>query len=165
MQRKPHVDDVVKDFSAPIMVCPHLGVLSSTSEIEVLLFSCSDLGYMYWAPYCSVQINSFLCAVGAQKPTGAIAKPSPAPLPKSSEPVKSSEPLKKTAPPKVMDINAKQVCKHKGCGNTFTEKQNHEAACSYHPGPAVFHDRQKGVCCFIHCDSLSNVKNRVFSKA
>jgi hypothetical protein len=49
-----------------------------------------------------------------------------------------------------MDINAKQVCKRKGCGNTFTEKDNHESACRYHPGPAIFHDRLRGVRCFIH---------------
>lgn len=121
----------------------------------MILFNCFDLGSMYWF-HCSVQINSFLCIVGAQKPTGTIAKPSPAPAQVPFP--KSSEPVKKTLPPKVMDINAKQVCKHKGCGNTFTEKENHESACSYHPGPAVFHDRQKGVCCFIHCDSWSIAK-------
>jgi disease resistance protein len=90
--------------------------------------------------------QGFFCSDhGSQKLTGAIAQPSPTPVPKISEPVK------KTLTPKVIDINAKQVCKHKGCGNPFTEKDNHEAACSYHPGPAVFHDRQKGwKCCDVH---------------
>jgi len=46
---------------------------------------------------------------------------------------------------KVVDINEPQTCGHKGCGKTFKEKDNHETACSYHPGPAVFHDRMRGV--------------------
>jgi disease resistance protein len=93
--------------------------------------------------------QGFFCSDhGALKPTGAAAKPVPSPtqvsVPKISEPVKS-------APAKVMDINAKQVCKRKGCGNTFTEKDNHESACRYHPGPAIFHDRLRGwKCCDVH---------------
>ncbi|KAF3790143.1 Cysteine and histidine-rich domain-containing protein [Nymphaea thermarum] len=58
-----------------------------------------------------------------------------------------------TVPPrtKVVDINEPQVCKNKGCGQTFIEKDNHEAACAYHPGPAIFHDRIKGwKCCDVH---------------
>lgn len=55
------------------------------------------------------------------------------------------------APRRVFDINERQVCKNKGCGQTFTEKDNHETACSYHPGPAIFHDRMRGwKCCDIH---------------
>jgi disease resistance protein len=72
----------------------------------------------------------------------------------SSQKLTSSEPIpkplpppvtKKASAPKMIDLNANQVCKHKGCGNTFTEKENHSTACHYHPGPAVFHDRSKGV--------------------
>ncbi|XP_071929591.1 cysteine and histidine-rich domain-containing protein RAR1-like [Coffea arabica] len=57
------------------------------------------------------------------------------------------------APPvkKVIDINQPQTCKNKGCGKTFKEKDNHDTACSYHPGPAVFHDRMRGwKCCDVH---------------
>lgn len=46
---------------------------------------------------------------------------------------------------KMVDINHPQICKNKGCGKTFKEKDNHDTACSYHPGPAVFHDRMRGV--------------------
>ena len=46
---------------------------------------------------------------------------------------------------KVVDINEPQTCKNPGCGKTFKEKDNHDTACSYHPGPAVFHDRMRGV--------------------
>ncbi|MED6144051.1 putative methionine--tRNA ligase, cytoplasmic protein rar1 [Stylosanthes scabra] len=54
-------------------------------------------------------------------------------------------------PKKIVDINEPQVCKNKGCGQTFKEKDNHETACSYHPGPALFHDRMRGwKCCDIH---------------
>ncbi|KAL0551675.1 hypothetical protein IC582_010764 [Cucumis melo] len=58
------------------------------------------------------------------------------------------------APPtkkKEIGINEPQICKNKGCGKTFTEMENHETACSYHPGPPVFHDRLRGwQCCNIH---------------
>ncbi|KAL6500893.1 hypothetical protein OROHE_025090 [Orobanche hederae] len=54
-------------------------------------------------------------------------------------------------PKKIVGINEPQICKNKGCGETYKEKDNHEAACSYHPGPPVFHDRMRGwKCCDIH---------------
>lgn len=38
-----------------------------------------------------------------------------------------------------------QKCVHKGCGKTFTDP---EEKCTYHPGPPVFHEGQKGwKCC------------------
>lgn len=64
-------------------------------------------------------------------------------------------------PKKIVGINKPQICKNKGCGQTFKEKDNHDTACSYHPGPAVFHDRMRGVgiiysteysCIFCSCD-------------
>ncbi|KAG6605709.1 Cysteine and histidine-rich domain-containing protein RAR1, partial [Cucurbita argyrosperma subsp. sororia] len=58
----------------------------------------------------------------------------------------SPAPAKKT-----VGINEPQICKNKGCGKTFTEMDNHDTACSYHPGPAVFHDRLRGwKCCDVH---------------
>ncbi|KAF5731107.1 Binding zinc ion binding isoform 1 [Tripterygium wilfordii] len=52
---------------------------------------------------------------------------------------------------KIVDINQPQTCRNKGCGKIFKEKDNHETACTYHPGPAVFHDRMRGwKCCDIH---------------
>ncbi|KAJ3675117.1 hypothetical protein LUZ60_004159 [Juncus effusus] len=52
---------------------------------------------------------------------------------------------------KVVDINEPRVCKNKGCGKMYKEKDNHEAACEFHPGPAVFHDRLRGwKCCDVH---------------
>jgi disease resistance protein len=55
------------------------------------------------------------------------------------------------SPKKKVDINEPQQCKNKGCGQTFKEKDNYDTACSYHPGPAVFHDRMRGwKCCDIH---------------
>ncbi|KAK9292846.1 hypothetical protein L1049_020826 [Liquidambar formosana] len=58
----------------------------------------------------------------------------------------SSVPVKK-----IIDINEPQTCRNKGCGKTFKEKDNHDTACNYHPGPAVFHDRMRGwKCCDIH---------------
>lgn len=49
-------------------------------------------------------------------------------------------------PKKKIDLNEPRVCKNKGCGKTYKEKDNHDEACDYHPGPAVFRDRVRGVC-------------------
>ncbi|KAH9312137.1 hypothetical protein KI387_027172, partial [Taxus chinensis] len=52
---------------------------------------------------------------------------------------------------RIIDLNETQVCRNKGCGQNFTERDNHETACNYHPGPAVFHDRLRGwQCCDVH---------------
>ena len=48
-------------------------------------------------------------------------------------------------PKKIVDINEPQKCRNHGCGLTFKEKENHDTACSYHPGPAVFRGRIRGV--------------------
>ncbi|CAN0902619.1 Cysteine and histidine-rich domain-containing protein RAR1 [Linum grandiflorum] len=72
----------------------------------------------------------------------------------SAAPAKSNAEIPAPAPApakKRVDINEPQTCKNKGCGKTFKEKDNHDTACSYHPGPPVFHDRNKGwQCCDIH---------------
>ncbi|KAH6804662.1 cysteine and histidine-rich domain-containing protein RAR1, partial [Perilla frutescens var. frutescens] len=66
----------------------------------------------------------------------------------------SSQDIQEPKPPqakKIVDINQLQICRNKGCGQSFKEKDNHDTACSYHPGPAVFHDRMRGwKCCDIH---------------
>lgn len=67
--------------------------------------------------------------------------------------VESSKDAKISVVPqkRIIDINEPQTCKNKGCGQTFKEKDNHEIACSFHPGPAVFHDRMRGwKCCDVH---------------
>ncbi|GER35002.1 cysteine and histidine-rich domain-containing protein RAR1 [Striga asiatica] len=73
------------------------------------------------------------------------------PKPSASE---CSETNPEPEPPrqkKIVDINQPQICKNKGCGKSFKEKDNHDEACSYHPGPPVFHDRMRGwKCCDIH---------------
>eukprot|EP00250_Pteridium_aquilinum_P004768 c14973_g1_i1 orf=69-584(+) len=51
--------------------------------------------------------------------------------------------------PRVLDFSAEQTCKN--CSKTFTEMENHDTACEYHPGPPVFHDRYRGwKCCNVH---------------
>ncbi|PIN09717.1 hypothetical protein CDL12_17695 [Handroanthus impetiginosus] len=65
----------------------------------------------------------------------------------------SNQDLQESKPPqaKIVDINQLQICKNMGCGKSFKEKDNHDTACSYHPGPPVFHDRMRGwKCCDIH---------------
>ena len=87
--------------------------------------------------------SEIVTCVDAKQPTSvSAAKPSPPAKAPTAKPVES---VKKISPLKVMDITAKQTCKHKGCGNIFTEMENHDTACNYHPGPAIFHDRQRGV--------------------
>jgi hypothetical protein len=61
----------------------------------------------------------------------------------------NKEPVEKSSvppPKKRIDINEPRICKNKGCGKSYKEKDNHDSACDYHPGPAVFHDRMRGVC-------------------
>ncbi|XP_027938192.1 cysteine and histidine-rich domain-containing protein RAR1 [Vigna unguiculata] len=68
--------------------------------------------------------------------------------------------VKAPKPKKIVDINEPQICKNKGCGQTFKEKDNHDTACSYHPGPAVFHDRMRGwKCCDIHVKEFDEFMN------
>ncbi|CAN4120047.1 unnamed protein product [Withania somnifera] len=95
--------------------------------------------------------QGFFCSDHGSQPGEAI--------PKASITVTSASPERNTdvqkdhlAPVKrKVDINAPQICKNKGCGKTFTEKENHDTACSYHPGPAIFHDRMRGwKCCDTH---------------
>ncbi|GLT84086.1 hypothetical protein SLE2022_023370 [Rubroshorea leprosula] len=93
---------------------------------------------------CSRCRQGFFCSDHGShaKPTTVTTAPveSPADVQISSAP-----------PKKIVDINQPQTCKNKGCGKVFKEKDNHDTACSYHPGPAVFHDRLRGwKCCDIH---------------
>lgn len=66
----------------------------------------------------------------------------------------NTEPVEKCSAPqpkKKVDLNEPRICKNKGCGKTYKEKDNNDAACEHHPGPAVFHDRNRGwKCCDIH---------------
>lgn len=57
----------------------------------------------------------------------------------------------KAAAVKTVGPDEVQTCKNTGCGNKFTERENHDKACSYHPGPPIFHERKKGwSCCDVH---------------
>lgn len=71
---------------------------------------------------------------------GKPSKPATANGPKEETVVKDPAPTKK-----IVNLNEPRTCKNKGCGKTYKEKDNHETACEYHPGPAVFHDRMRGV--------------------
>ncbi|CAI9092109.1 OLC1v1027270C1 [Oldenlandia corymbosa var. corymbosa] len=69
----------------------------------------------------------------------------------SCESESNSQDVPPPAVKKIVDIKQPQICKNKGCGKTFKEKDNSDTACNYHPGPAVFHDRMRGwKCCDIH---------------
>ncbi|KAK8685178.1 hypothetical protein V6N13_041186 [Hibiscus sabdariffa] len=93
-------------------------------------------------PRCS---QGFFCSDHGSQPK--VQNPSPAAPSNSGADVKESPP----PPKKIVDINQPQTCKNKGCGKVFKEIDNHESACSYHPGPAVFHDRVRGwKCCDIY---------------
>nr|AAT40496.2 Rar1 protein, putative [Solanum demissum] len=95
--------------------------------------------------------QGFFCSDHGSQPREAIPKASNTvtSVPSGSNTVVQQDhpaPVKKK-----IDINEPQICKNKSCGKTFTEKENHDTACSYHPGPAIFHDRMKGwKCCDVH---------------
>ncbi|KAF3661984.1 Cysteine and histidine-rich domain-containing protein RAR1 [Capsicum annuum] len=95
--------------------------------------------------------QGFFCSDHGSQPKEAIPKASNT-VP--SVPLESNTDAQQDHPAPVkkkVDINEPQICKNKGCGKTFKEKENHDTACSYHPGPAVFHDRMRGwKCCDIH---------------
>ncbi len=82
--------------------------------------------------------------------------------------------VRRTQPPKPpADPDAVQTCRNKGCGNKaragspgsalrlrarladsarpaalqFKERDNSDEACRFHPGPPIFHERQKGWAC------------------
>ncbi|XP_021909533.1 cysteine and histidine-rich domain-containing protein RAR1 isoform X2 [Carica papaya] len=99
---------------------------------------------------CSRCRQGFFCSDHGSQAKGLNSQPTNA---ATNVPAEGSGDVKPSVAPvrKIIDINQPQICKNKGCGKTFKEKENHETACSYHPGPAVFHDRVRGwKCCDVH---------------
>ncbi|PWA47223.1 Cysteine/histidine-rich domain-containing protein [Artemisia annua] len=95
--------------------------------------------------------QGFFCSDHGAQVKNAISKPSIQVQSTSEEGNSDLQQSVKTPPKKIVDINQPQICKNKGCGQTFKEIDNHETACNHHPGPAVFHDRLRGwKCCDIH---------------
>lgn len=69
---------------------------------------------------------------------------------------------KPKAPPvaRTTDPHARQTCRNKGCGNAFTEATNGDDVCLHHPGPPIFHERQKGwSCCNKICYDFDEFMN------
>ena len=60
------------------------------------------------------------------------------------------------------DPDAVQICRNKGCGESYRERDNADDACLHHPGPPIFHERKKGwACCDVMCydfDEFMSVK-------
>ncbi|XP_020686800.1 cysteine and histidine-rich domain-containing protein RAR1 [Dendrobium catenatum] len=95
------------------------------------------------ATACSRCRQGFFCSDHGSKPE--ISKPTVPAAVKDESAKITPAPVKK-----IVDINDLQTCRNKGCGKSFKEKDNHENACEYHPGPPVFHDRMRGwKCCDI----------------
>ncbi|XP_020573370.1 LOW QUALITY PROTEIN: cysteine and histidine-rich domain-containing protein RAR1 [Phalaenopsis equestris] len=106
---------------------------------------------------CSRCRQGFFCSdhgkYASFRSKSGISKPA---IPTQSK----DEPLASILVKKIIDINEPQTCRHKGCGKTFKEKDNHETACEYHPGPPVFHDRMRGwKCCDIHVKEFDEFMN------
>ncbi|XP_073273797.1 cysteine and histidine-rich domain-containing protein RAR1-like isoform X1 [Primulina huaijiensis] len=100
---------------------------------------------------CSRCRQGFFCSDHGSQARALNSKVSNSVLDAPSESNRTLQYAQPPKPKKIVDINQPQICKNKGCGKTFKEKDNHEEACSYHPGPAVFHDRMRGWnCCDIH---------------
>ncbi len=51
-----------------------------------------------------------------------------------------------------MDSPATKKCTRKGCLKPYTEEENEEGSCVYHPGKPIFHDTKKGWDC---CNKLA----------
>ncbi|KAL9261726.1 DEAD-box ATP-dependent RNA helicase 7-like protein [Drosera capensis] len=96
---------------------------------------------------CARCQQGFFCSDhGSQSKEISKTASNPAASPAAERDVGTSAP-----PKKIVDINTPQICRNKGCGETFKEMDNHDSACTYHPGPAVFRDRLRGwKCCDIH---------------
>lgn len=93
--------------------------------------------------------QGFFCSDHAGSAEAQAAYVAPKPKPKQSAP--AADPA---------DPHAKQVCRNKGCGNKFTEATNGDEACLYHPGPPIFHERQKGwSCCNKVCYDFDEFMN------
>ncbi|KAL9237245.1 hypothetical protein vseg_011819 [Gypsophila vaccaria] len=94
---------------------------------------------------CSRCRQGFFCSDHGSNPSPKLVEKKIA-TPASEGPVVTNTPARK-----IVGITEPQTCKNKGCGETFKEIDNHENACNYHPGPAVFHDRMRGwKCCDVH---------------
>ncbi|KAK3022187.1 hypothetical protein RJ639_047009 [Escallonia herrerae] len=97
---------------------------------------------------CSRCRQGFFCSDHGSQASDTNTKVS------SPVPVESNTDLQGALPTpvkRIVNINEPQICKNKGCGQTFKEKDNHDTACNYHPGPAIFHDRIRGWnCCDVH---------------
>ncbi|CAA6656407.1 unnamed protein product [Spirodela intermedia] len=94
---------------------------------------------------CSRCRQGFFCS-----DHGSQAQPSkPATLAATLE--KTNSPLTR----RKIDLNEPKTCRNRGCGKSFKEKDNHDTACDYHPGPPVFHDRKRGwKCCEVYVNEF-----------
>jgi len=52
-------------------------------------------------------------------------------------------------PREQVDPHLERTCRNVGCGEKFTEAENENDSCRFHPGPPIFHERKKGWAC---CD-------------
>mmetsp|Transcript_9851 Transcript_9851/g.13372 ORF Transcript_9851/g.13372 Transcript_9851/m.13372 type:complete len:239 (+) Transcript_9851:151-867(+) len=120
---------------------PQATKVTSTSASDADSVSTSNNGTAD-CPRCR---QGFFCS-DHQGPKGvkvAGVMPQKAPVPKTPAADKSA--------PVEVDPHTEQTCKNKACGVKFKEVDNHDEACSFHPGPAIFHERKKGWgCCDVH---------------
>eukprot|EP00873_Tetraselmis_striata_P003609 jgi/Tetstr1/423873/TSEL_014497.t1 len=95
------------------------------------------------ASTCQRCAQGFFCSDHAGVPAVVpVSVAAAAPVPPQLEPAP-----KVARPAPVPDADGNLVCRHFACGNKYKEGENHGEACHHHPGPAVFHDRQKGWGC------------------
>lgn len=93
---------------------------------------------------CNRCRSGFFCsdhAASAEAPAETVAETVVA-TGETSQPGQPSEPTS-------VDPHETQICRNVGCGEKFTEAENDDAACAFHPGPPIFHERKKGWAC---CD-------------
>ena len=90
---------------------------------------------------CARCRSGFFCsdhAASAEAPPafGSAPEPAQAPAPRQ---------IRETI--ETIDPHQTQICRNVGCGEKFTEAENDDAACAFHPGPPIFHERKKGWAC------------------
>ncbi|GAB2294074.1 Putative methionine--tRNA ligase, cytoplasmic protein rar1 [Dionaea muscipula] len=128
----------------PVVIKPVRSLINPIPAPVPVAASSADSSSRDSCPRCR---QGFFCSDhGSQHLKDLNTKPS------NSASVPAEGDVGTSAPPKkVVGINEPQICRNYCCGKTFKEIDNHDTACSYHPGPAVFHDRLRGwECCDVH---------------
>ncbi|KAK3273060.1 hypothetical protein CYMTET_18682 [Cymbomonas tetramitiformis] len=108
-------------------------------------FFCSDHSYCFTAHPSSQPAAGPPGDLATRPPKEAAIRTKKAAIPQVAKLTITEIPSEATELQVILDTV--QTCGRQGCGEKFSERENHGSACRYHPGPPVFHERQKGWSC------------------